>query len=239
MPAQDDNPVIGPPLKITLVNNPSDFAPEESETLAQAHSEGEEDAAASTPPTPQINQNLEQASNQKQKDEDEIFDDLYSDTKVKESTNSNDENSEEISLSREQLIEEIDLAYLNAQAKPREKYVSARAKESVYAAYIEKWRILVERVGNLNYPDAAKNQQLEASLVLDVALNANGEIEYVRILESSGFKVLDDAAEQIVHIASPFDRFPEQIRKEIDVMHIVRTWEFGEGELSSKIYNTQ
>jgi len=124
---------------------------------------------------------------------------------------------------------------MNAQSKPREKYVSTRSRESKYAAYIEKWRILVERVGNLNYPEAAKQQQLKGSLVLDVAINAQGNIETVSVLQSSGIKILDDAAERIVHIAAPFDRFPDEIRAEIDTLHIVRTWEFEHNKVTARM----
>ena len=69
--------------------------------------------------------------------------------------------------------------------------------------------------------------------MLDVAINSRGEVEKVRILNSSGFKVLDDAATRIVHIASPYDRFPDSIQKEIDVLHIVRTWDFGHNQSSA------
>ncbi len=61
---------------------------------------------------------------------------------------------------------------MEAKAKrPRRKFISATTKEYKYAAYMEAWRSKVERVGNLNYPDQARKQNLSGSLVLDVALN--------------------------------------------------------------------
>jgi protein TonB len=91
---------------------------------------------------------------------------------------------------------------------------------------MEAWRAKVERVGNLNYPEAARKQNLSGSLILDVALNADGSINQITIRRSSGQKVLDDAAIRIVELASPFAPFPEQVREETDILHITRTWQF-------------
>ena len=233
MPPQDDNPVIGPPLRITLVSSASELEPEDTQTLAQANSRGEEDPAASLS-VPAQSTVIQQQSPQNTADQnDSVLDSAFSEFEITESQQSENLESTQKLPTREQLAQEINLAYLNAQALPREKYVSARAKESIYALYIEKWRLLVERVGNLNYPEAAKQQKLEGTLVLDVAINSRGDVEKVRILNSSGFKILDDAATRIVHIASPYDRFPDSISKDIDILHIVRTWEFGQNQLSA------
>lgn len=116
---------------------------------------------------------------------------------------------------------------LEAKAKrPRRKFISASTKAFKYAAYMEAWRAKVERVGNLNYPDEARRRKLSGSLILDVALNANGSINQITIRRSSGHKVLDDAAIQIVKLASPFAPFPDNINQETDILHITRTWQF-------------
>ena len=62
-----------------------------------------------------------------------------------------------------------------------------------------------------------------------VALLPDGQVDEIRILQSSDHSVLDDAAVEIVHLASPFDPFPEAIRAEADILEIVRTWRFHEG----------
>lgn len=116
---------------------------------------------------------------------------------------------------------------LEAKAKrPRRKFISASTKEYRYASYMEAWRAKVERVGNLNYPDAARKQNLSGNLILDVALNDDGSINQITIRRSSGQKILDDAAIRIVELASPFAPFPGQIREETDILHITRTWQF-------------
>ncbi|MEJ2760202.1 MAG: energy transducer TonB [Gammaproteobacteria bacterium] len=91
---------------------------------------------------------------------------------------------------------------------------------------MEAWRAKVERVGNLNYPQEAQRQGLSGSLILDVALNPDGSVKKIIVRRSSGYKVLDDAAIRIVKLASPFAPFPDDIRKETDILHITRTWQF-------------
>jgi len=116
---------------------------------------------------------------------------------------------------------------LEAKAdRPRRKFLSASTREFNYAAYMEAWRAKVERVGNLNYPDEARRNRLSGSLVLDVALNADGSVNQITIRRSSGSKILDDAAVRIVELSSPFAPFPDHIKKETDILHITRTWQF-------------
>lgn len=109
---------------------------------------------------------------------------------------------------------------------PREKFITANTRESLYAAYQDAWRQKVERIGNLNYPDQAKQQKLSGSLLLDVAINPDGSLKNIRVERSSGHKVLDDGAVRIVRMAAPFAPLPAAIRKEVDVLHITRIWQF-------------
>ncbi len=110
--------------------------------------------------------------------------------------------------------------------RPRQKFISATTHEHKYAAYMEAWRSKVERIGNLNYPEQAKRDNLSGSLVLDVALNADGSVNNVALLRSSGHKALDEAAIDIVELAAPYAPFPDNIRKDTDILHITRTWQF-------------
>lgn len=113
--------------------------------------------------------------------------------------------------------------------RPRQTFISAATREYKYASYMEAWRRKVETIGNLNYPDEARRRDLSGSLILDVALNADGSINNITLRRSSGHRVLDDAAIAIVRLAAPFAEFPDNIRKETDVLHITRTWQFLRG----------
>jgi protein TonB len=112
------------------------------------------------------------------------------------------------------------------QKRPKRKFIGARTKEYRYALYVESWRQKVEKVGNLNYPEAAKNLKLYGQLQLTVSIKADGSIESIEINRSSGHKVLDAAAIHIVEMGAPYARFPDDVRKEIDVLSITRTWTF-------------
>lgn len=110
--------------------------------------------------------------------------------------------------------------------RPRQKFISARTQEYKYAAYMEAWRAKVERIGNLNYPEEAKRNNLSGNLVLDVALNPDGKVHSIELRRSSGHKALDDAAMRIVQLAAPYAPFPKDILAETDILHITRTWQF-------------
>jgi len=130
------------------------------------------------------------------------------------------------SLAMASLDAEIDRK-LNAYAKrPRQKWITARTRAYKYAAYMEAWRAKVERVGNLNYPDEARRRKLSGNLLLDVALKPDGSIHDIELRRSSGKRVLDDAAIRIVKLSAPFARFPKSIAREVDILHIQRTWRF-------------
>ncbi|MEN8175833.1 MAG: energy transducer TonB, partial [Pseudomonadota bacterium] len=113
--------------------------------------------------------------------------------------------------------------------KPRRKTINAATREHQYAAYLETWRRKVEQIGNLNYPEEARRRKLYGSLVLHVAVRADGSVERIRVLSSSGHQALDDAAIAIVNLAAPFAPFPPDIRKEVDVLDITRTWKYLRG----------
>lgn len=116
---------------------------------------------------------------------------------------------------------------MQAYAKrPREVFVSARTREFKYANYMSEWVRKVERVGNLNYPDAARRKGITGKLRLDVALNPDGTVRNITVLRPSGHSILDEAAIRIVNLAGPYAPFPPEIARTDDVLHIIRTWEF-------------
>jgi protein TonB len=94
------------------------------------------------------------------------------------------------------------------------------------AFYLNSWRRKIESVGNLNYPQKARKDKLYGSLRLMVAILADGSLKEVELLDSSGHKVLDDAAIRIVRLSAPYAPFPDELRKSTDVLEIIRTWQF-------------
>jgi protein TonB len=113
--------------------------------------------------------------------------------------------------------------------RPRKETIGTRAREYRFAQYVEGWRMKVERIGNLNYPDDARGR-LYGSLILTVTIKADGTLQSVEINRSSGHQVLDRAAERIVRMAAPYSAFSSDIRKDTDLIEIVRTWTFAPGD---------
>lgn len=241
-----------PTLDITLVNTRSETAPDEADFLAQANREGggdtDEAVVARTPlpvnpspdvadPAPQTRARSEPQTPEPTPDQPLTQDReeaaTIDDRKPQEEqpdTRPNREpgpdETDQLARERAQLSAELSQFWQEYQKRPRRKFLSARTKEYKYAEYMEAWRARVERVGNLNYPEKARRQNLTGNLVLDVAINPDGTVHNLNMIKSSGNKVLDDAARRIVELAAPYEGFPADIRKEVDILHITRTWQF-------------
>jgi protein TonB len=112
------------------------------------------------------------------------------------------------------------------QERPRKRFIGARAQEVRFARYVEDWRQKIERVGDLNYPQAARDQRLQGRLLVTVGVKADGSLESIDINRPSGQKVLDEGARRIVQLAAPFSAFPASIAKDTDILYITRWWTF-------------
>lgn len=114
--------------------------------------------------------------------------------------------------------------------RPRIKRLSAMStKAAAEASYLNAWQVHVEEVGNLNYPEQAKVQRLYGELRMLVSLLPNGHLHDAKILQSSGNRVLDRAALDIVAMASPFPRFDDELSEQYDRLEVIRTWRFERG----------
>jgi periplasmic protein TonB len=131
------------------------------------------------------------------------------------------------------------LARLDAQQEayarlPRvERLTSAATRAAADAAYLYAWKQRVETIGNRYYPVEAKRRRLYGDLRLLVALRPDGSVKEVRVLQSSGHALLDDAAAQIVRLAAPFEPFPPEMRARADELEIIRTWQFRSNRLTA------
>jgi protein TonB len=103
--------------------------------------------------------------------------------------------------------------------------VSARADPS--AGYIEGFRRNVERTGNRHYPDSARAARLRGDVRLMVILQPDGAVRAIRLLQSSGHAVLDEAAKASVRQAAPYARF-DAAMSSFSELRIIRTWRFSD-----------
>lgn len=249
-----------PALEITLVQTASDKRPQDAEFLAQANQDGGGDSDAqeiARNPLPvreisPVNRDFPAFQSMPRKRVDSVREKTTllsqsESSKVREQESRPDKKQlslqpptlglmarAEIQEERARLNAEISRTWQEFQKRPRHKFLNARTQEYKYAAYMDAWRAKVESVGNVNYPSEARRRGLTGNLLLDVALNADGSINGISVRRSSGQKILDAAAVRIVEMSAPFAPFPPEIREDLDVLHITRTWKFNESGLSSE-----
>jgi protein TonB len=244
-----------PPLEVTLVNAKSPTKPVQAEILAQANLDGggntDQKRRAKTP-LPAIKnvpaKEPQAAARQVEKLQEQrtemlaalkstpVAPALPAPTEAVERTDSPTANElmqktlEAIRLEA-QIARDMD-AY---QKRPKRTFIGSRATEYRFARYVEDWRLKIERIGNLNYPEAARQAKLYGSLLLTVSIKSDGSLEQVELNRSSGQRILDAAAVKIVEMSAPFAPFPPDIRRDTDILHITRTWTFAKGdELTSQ-----
>lgn len=128
------------------------------------------------------------------------------------------------------LIREIAAAQRDADQSQLAKVMGPRTRRLANAAgaslaeaaYLNAWRQKVERIGRANHPGGS----LQGQLRMLVVIRYDGALLKVRILQSSGHSVLDEAALRIVRLAAPYAQFPVDMRKAYDQLEITRTWQF-------------
>jgi protein TonB len=246
-------------LEVTLVHSESEQAPDKADYLAQANQLGggtvKEKMRPSSPfpnPRPTLNQEGEAPQNQPMQlptpqNQSEQQPVLLAQRDSSQQWQKQDKSPTPVlpdtANASELMLSARAIARLSAELRqkqqayaqmPREKYISANTREYRYASYEDSWRQKVERIGNLNYPDEAKTNKLSGTLLLDVAINPDGSLKSVRIDRSSGHRALDNGAIRIVRMASPFAPLPPEIRKEVDVLHILRVWQFQDDSLQTR-----
>lgn len=116
--------------------------------------------------------------------------------------------------------------------RPKKRRISASTKEFAAAAYMRAWEMKVENIGNMNYPQEARRQGLNGSLMLSVDINPDGSVPPggIVISRSSGHEVLDEAAVRIVRLGAPYAAIPDNVLKDNDMLTIIRTWKFETGQ---------
>ncbi|HKJ88481.1 MAG TPA: energy transducer TonB, partial [Gammaproteobacteria bacterium] len=100
----------------------------------------------------------------------------------------------------------------SAADRAAEKARSATHQDQA-AAYISAWIDKVERIGNLNYPEAARKRDLTGKVRIEAVIRPDGTLARIRILRSSGSDILDAAAKQIIRLGSPYSPFPKSLKR--------------------------
>jgi protein TonB len=118
---------------------------------------------------------------------------------------------------------------LKKSADVRAKRVSLTDTRSAAGFYATDWARKVTRVGEMNFPDIARRLNTSAGPLLEVAIRADGRLQDVRVIRSSGNTELDRAARRIVELAAPYPPFPPELRQDVDLLRIEAPWRFDPG----------
>lgn len=240
-------------LEIALIKNPNPSEPTKADFLAQENQQGSGDnteierAQQATAPQvvpverPALQSKDQSAKSQNQKALTQLQSEVVMavspkavpDQPTKRPT------AEELMRQRQEIarqISDLESFKTSESRRPRKLHInSINAQKSIAASYEAAWQQKVERIGNLNYPGDIRRRQLSGSLILSVELDADGNLLKIIINRRSGYKAIDDAAVNIVKMASPFAPFSPDLRKEVDVLVITRTWQFlNEGALRAR-----
>lgn len=152
-----------------------------------------------------------------------------------EKDNKNEKNLNDLQAQEARVRKQIQT--LEAQLSQRQQVFASKTKIQTVdsnstthgkaAKYLENFRQHVERVANQYYPAQARRQRITGDVRLMVIINADGTVKAIRLLESSGSVVLDEAAKQSVRQSAPYGKFTKEM-DDIVELRIVRTWRYSE-----------
>lgn len=242
---------VAPTLNITLATHSSKVAPEKADFLAQHNQQasGTEQEVKELTTTQaaeiadvnvrQINPTPQQKAVQKsEKNRQVIHTTAEQQRKISQLKDPTDQDNQEAREGQEietpvlspeaaSLKAKLDQIKQDRAKQPRiRRLTSVAAKASEDAEYLNRWAEKIESIGNKHFPQEAVDKGIYGSLGLVVTILPDGSVESIEISQPSGHSLLDDAALQIVKLASPFAPFPKDMKKKVDKLEIIRTWRF-------------
>lgn len=97
--------------------------------------------------------------------------------------------------------------------------------DSVAARYSDEFRLRVEKAGT-KAPQVIREKQLYGSTTLSTYIRDDGTVERIEVKQPSRYRELDDAAQKLVMLASPFPPFPADLKRQTDMLVITREFTF-------------
>lgn len=248
----EESPAFSSTLDVTLAGYRSEEAPEDADFLAQENQQGSgtlDEAEMQTTDVEadfhanDIRENVREeqmptAPRTQDSQHTQVVSTIRSPTKQQQQVEEQQTPAPDIPDGPQQSLFERSLEIASLQAKldterqlyarmPRiHRLTAASTMKAADAYYVNLWRQKIERMGAINYPQEAENCYDNCRLRILVSINPDGSIHELAILESSGRRVLDEAATRIVRLAAPFAPFTNEMRREMDRLEIIRTWQF-------------
>jgi len=243
----EDPKPVAKTMEITLARFDDEQRPDEADFLAQTNQQGGgtlEEKQRQSSPTKSIDESmLIQESSAPAKPQEakqaqrsavvtRVADDDFSAFFSPDQERIEESDSPELQslIERSIQIAELEASYeqqLQQYAKkPRvTRLTAASTMKAVDARYVEQVVAKIERIGKQFFPRDA-GRKLYGQPRVSIKIYSDGSIRDIEILHSSGNLVLDAKTKDIVSRAAPFAPFPKEVRKERDVLELIRTFTY-------------
>jgi protein TonB len=223
---------LNTPLSVVLVNSSNQVAPKKANKLAQADLSGggtsdQQDATATHRARLGANAQVEILEKQQKQ--------MLAKLDAERNLGGGRKSGEEKQVSEQFNSLEAELAkrlQVNGREPRRKVLTGASTKAVAFAQYYDAMRTKIEAYGSAYFP-RANGRPLYGSLVIVVSVDAQGRItnnsqgkDGLSIGRSSGNPELDRQALAIVRASAPFGPFSAEMRKQIDILDWVSTFEF-------------
>lgn len=109
--------------------------------------------------------------------------------------------------------------------------ITPNTREADVSVYADHWVQKVERVGTLNFPSEMRRRGKSGNPLVEVTIGTGGQLMNAVVVRSSGHPELDQAAMDILRLATPFDPFPAELRERYRFLQFKYEWQFLGGKL--------
>jgi len=230
------------PLEVILVNARSREAPVQAQAIAQANLAGGGEArrgraTSPLPMAPQValgdsSEEARRRIDQLQQEQQQLLAQLRREIAAlpppdprREQGTAEDRDQEERRRQMLRMLAEIEKRVNDENARPKRRYISPATREEVYALYYDSLRRRIEERGTRDFP-THQGQKLYGELVMNVTVDAAGQVVETEVVRPSRSRVLDAKAMSIVRAAAPFGPFSGKMRTQADQIVVTARFRF-------------
>lgn len=233
------------PLEVILVNAGGEKPPEKAQALAQQNlAGGGEDTGRATSPLPpspeaEVGDALEQTARmieQMQQEQQQLLTQVKNELSAlpppqprakAETAQSRADDERRRQLTK--LLAEIEKRIREENERPKKRIISPATMKAADAMYYSQFRNLVERMGTDHFP-SHNGKKLYGEMYMIITLDRNGKVRDTEITISSGNKMLDKRAAEIVKQGGPYGRIPPEVIAGKDLLLISSRFRFTRDE---------
>lgn len=113
---------------------------------------------------------------------------------------------------------------------------SFKAVKKEYSEYVKGWQTRIEKYGTSFFPEELTDANIYGNVTMTVKINKLGEIISVNVINSSGYKVLDNVAKKILFSVGEYEPFPRNLATHADTISISRIWSFKKESININKY---